>query len=309
MQDLNIQSRALREMVSEGQESGLLQRRMSLFNDSKESRYDIESSCKTDVAGAAAALPKRTYSPIYLFTHSLHKKAAFTLAEVLITLGVIGIVAALTIPGMIANHQKRVTAESVKKAYAILTQVQAMAENDRGMASDWGYRKVDELDKWVQTYFEPYVKVISSGKCSGGKSCYGISYMYRMGYNVASNSANARAPHYMVVTGGVPVAYSFFRYSGELYEPVTRIRVYLRNPKRYAFVGKDVFTFTFDNREKNPHFLPYASNYSREQILAPHEMNGSCNLKTGEGGYWMAGDACAALIMKDGWQITDDYPW
>ena len=37
---------------------------------------------------------KRTYSPIHLFSYSLHKKAAFTLAEVLITLGIIGVVAA-----------------------------------------------------------------------------------------------------------------------------------------------------------------------------------------------------------------------
>ena len=35
--------------------------------------------------------PKRTYSPIHLFTHSLKKRAAFTLAEVLITLGIIGV--------------------------------------------------------------------------------------------------------------------------------------------------------------------------------------------------------------------------
>lgn len=33
-------------------------------------------------------------------------KKAFTLAEVLITLGIIGIVAAITIPNLIANYQK-----------------------------------------------------------------------------------------------------------------------------------------------------------------------------------------------------------
>ena len=36
------------------------------------------------------------------------RKAAFTLAEVLITLGVIGIVAAMTLPTLIANYQKKV---------------------------------------------------------------------------------------------------------------------------------------------------------------------------------------------------------
>ena len=104
MTGLNILPSLLWESVSEGQESGLLQRRMSLFKDSKESRYDIESSCKTQVAGAAAKLPKRTYSPINLFSYSLHKKAAFTLAEVLITLGIIGVVAAMTMPVLIQNH-------------------------------------------------------------------------------------------------------------------------------------------------------------------------------------------------------------
>ena len=34
-------------------------------------------------------------------------KKGFTLAEVLITLGIIGVVAAMTMPTLIQNHQKR----------------------------------------------------------------------------------------------------------------------------------------------------------------------------------------------------------
>lgn len=45
-------------------------------------------------------------------THVAHwdnsRKIAFTLAEVLITLGIIGVVAALTIPTLMANHRKKV---------------------------------------------------------------------------------------------------------------------------------------------------------------------------------------------------------
>lgn len=45
-----------------------------------------------------------------------HKtKKAFTLAEVLITLGIIGIVAAMTIPALIANYQERVIVSQLKK--------------------------------------------------------------------------------------------------------------------------------------------------------------------------------------------------
>ena len=45
------------------------------------------------------------------------KKAAFTLAEVLITLGIIGVVAAMTIPNLITAHQKRVTVTKLQKLF------------------------------------------------------------------------------------------------------------------------------------------------------------------------------------------------
>ena len=48
------------------------------------------------------------------------KRAAFTLAEVLITLGIIGVVAALTLPTLIQNHQKQVYVTQLKKAYSTL---------------------------------------------------------------------------------------------------------------------------------------------------------------------------------------------
>ena len=50
----------------------------------------------------------------------IQKKKAFTLAEVLITLGIIGIVAALTIPALMHNHQARVLDTQYKKAISVL---------------------------------------------------------------------------------------------------------------------------------------------------------------------------------------------
>ena len=48
---------------------------------------------------------------------------AFTLAEVLITLGIIGIVAALTLPNLIEEHQKKETSVKLQKMYSTLNQV------------------------------------------------------------------------------------------------------------------------------------------------------------------------------------------
>ena len=50
------------------------------------------------------------------------KKVAFTLAEVLITLGIIGVVAALTLPTLISNYQKRVYVTQLKKSVSVLSQ-------------------------------------------------------------------------------------------------------------------------------------------------------------------------------------------
>lgn len=46
------------------------------------------------------------------------KKQAFTLAEVLMTLGIIGVVAAMTLPTLITDFQKRSTATMVKTLYS-----------------------------------------------------------------------------------------------------------------------------------------------------------------------------------------------
>ena len=49
------------------------------------------------------------------------KKKAFTLAEVLITLAIIGIVAALTIPTLLNNYNDKVLETRYKKAVNIMT--------------------------------------------------------------------------------------------------------------------------------------------------------------------------------------------
>ena len=55
-------------------------------------------------------------------------KKAFTLAEVLITLGVIGVVAAMTLPSLIQKHNEKVIVTQLKKVYSTFSQAYKMAE-------------------------------------------------------------------------------------------------------------------------------------------------------------------------------------
>lgn len=68
----------------------------------------------------------------------MSKKTAFTLAEVLITLGIIGVVAAMTLPTLITNYKEKQTVTQLKKAYSTLAQAWQMMENEYGSIDEWG---------------------------------------------------------------------------------------------------------------------------------------------------------------------------
>ena len=65
------------------------------------------------------------------------KKSAFTLAEVLITLAIIGVVAALTIPTLIIKYQEKATVSKVLKTYYALKQAYQLAKLDKGEIFTW----------------------------------------------------------------------------------------------------------------------------------------------------------------------------
>jgi len=64
------------------------------------------------------------------FKHAKGKDFAFTLAEILITLGIIGVVAAITIPALINNIQDTQYKTAFKKEYSILSQTILNIGND-----------------------------------------------------------------------------------------------------------------------------------------------------------------------------------
>ena len=76
-------------------------------------------------------------------------KFAFTLSEVLITLGIIGIVAAMTLPSLVAKYKEKQRVTQLKKAYSVLNQAFMMAVNDYGTPDNWGLVKTDtgEVDE------------------------------------------------------------------------------------------------------------------------------------------------------------------
>ena len=81
-------------------------------------------------------LTETVHSPFT--THNSLKKSAFTLAEVLITLGIIGVVAALTLPSLIQRNIEKQRVAQLKKAYSELSQAYNLAIAENGSPTEWG---------------------------------------------------------------------------------------------------------------------------------------------------------------------------
>ena len=67
------------------------------------------------------------------------KIKGFTLSEVLITLGIIGIVAAMTLPSLINKAEKMILKNQFKKTYSTLTQALLKSEVDYGSTPECYY--------------------------------------------------------------------------------------------------------------------------------------------------------------------------
>lgn len=94
---------------------------------------------------------------------------AFTLAEILIVIGIIGIVARMTIPTLLKQTNERATISMLKKSYANLSNAYKLAVQDEGTPENWG------------SILSPLVPFLSIAKncLDGSKGCWpsGVTYM------------------------------------------------------------------------------------------------------------------------------------
>ena len=115
-------------------------------------------------------------------------KRGFTLAEVLITLGIIGVVASMSLPSLVQKQTEKTTVARVKKAYSILQQAYMLTVQDNGMPDEWGATGMYEKDShvFVANKFIPYMKVttncVNKGADYAKKNCVGEEFALETTY-------------------------------------------------------------------------------------------------------------------------------
>lgn len=206
-------------------------------------------------------------------------KKAFTLAETLITIGIIGVVAALTLPTLIQNHKNREVETKLAKFYSTVNQAITMAEANYGDKIYW-YKDGNDKTKrheWFKTYVFPYMKIVKYEQVSGGTS--GI-----MVYYLEDGSA------FSSINGG----------------NINRDWLYWPNgpekcPNNDAYTGICRFWFYFcpdssDLSNKDKGIEPWTVGNTPEEYLE--------DCKNSKFRY-----ACAAVIQANGWKIPKNYPY
>lgn len=209
---------------------------------------------------------------------------AFTLAEVLITLGIIGIVAAMTLPIVVSKYQKSVAANKVKKFYTIFNQAIKLSETENGEFKYWSYENSNELyDKYLAKFLK--VAQVQRDIHMWGNFTGGIKLIFVDGTQaICSTNVNlngyGEAAHInpcVFYTKGVAQWYS--------------------NAVEAGYSTHDVFWFLI---KENGVLEPPYMDYPRDKLIELCEKIDS----TGNGM-----TSCGTLLYKDNWEIKDDYPW
>ena len=225
------------------------------------------------------------------------KRSAFTLAEVLITLGIIGVVAALTLPMLIQNYKKTETVSRLKKFYSTMSQAIMMSELENGPAGDWEHISMIGSDS----------KEISGEVNRAGSLAYFNKYLakYLKYTDVVEDSKlmedgqDADDTSKFILVKMYDGSYVYLK-TGQCID----MRVDIDGLRGQNQFGKDIFAFLICSKgvassmqcgSPDKAFCPQGGNAKdRTKALSNCEKYPS---------------SCAGLIMYDGWEIKSDYPF
>ncbi len=142
------------------------------------------------------------------FTKTQITKLAFTLAETLVVMGIIGVVAALTIPNLNQSTGDREKVAKVKKIYANLEDALGRATAVYGSVETWCVNDSDKqsCNHRVASRLKDFLKL--SKDCNNNKGCFPEGYTkYLNGSNAGDQFDNCTAScNKFILTDGTSIA-------------------------------------------------------------------------------------------------------
>ncbi|MCQ2753523.1 MAG: type II secretion system GspH family protein [bacterium] len=194
----------------------------------------------------------------------------FTLAEVLVTLTIIGVVAALTLPTLNMDINKREKSVRLQKFYNVMDQTIRLSEMDHGRLNRWD--NTLNYETYLKEYITPYLKATIVGK---------------------GNDAHLEFPDGSSMTF----------YKGGCLDFIYDVNGPNKGKNTH---GYDVFRFLACATDANG--LAWCDGQGgfctyRESVMDKSNRSSLLNKCKSNAAY------CSALLEYDGWEFKNDYPF
>lgn len=224
---------------------------------------------------------------------------AFTLAEVLITLSIIAVIAILTLPTLVKNYKNKLYAASIEKTFAQLTDAVQNVVNDEmattfskttaGVLAD-SDSTCENADKGVCWFMRNYLKV-----APGMLDCTSVNHVtgtQKVCVADEYRSPNGDGPmrHYGTcsqTTNGAAICMTLNSVNG-----VVSVFVDTNGPSQPNMTGVDAFVMNIDNNTNT--------------VVDWNTDPTKCNQETSTYGHVADyASGCLAKVMNAGWKIED----
>lgn len=244
----------------------------------------------------------------------------------------------MTMPSVIANHQKKVFSAKIKKAYSLLNQAYSMARAKNGDAYSWSYTKdnrdsimnkyifselkgmntLDDpsLNQKTEEYIAEYTKKMGSSgyhsDCSGyinkikkwGAFVTNDGYLIVPMCHVDGNFIQAYVP------SPNPTAYKHY----------TELLIDVNGFQKPNILGRDIFNFMLVHGINVYWYSPEQEKKYASQVSLSGKDTSVYNVtkpgiypsgygSTFSGCYDTNKKSCSKKLMEDGWEFKKDYPW
>ena len=216
-------------------------------------------------------------------------KSAFTLAEVLVTLGIIGVVSAMTVPTLIQNHQRKTYVVQLHKFYNEMSQALLQYQTDKNAVNlkEAGLNSNAAIGDFIKKYF----KVVND--CGSIRTpCFGADTYKKINGGIFTTSLG----NYLTIASGVSIAYAYVGNENGNGRFIT-FDIDINGAKGPNVAGRDAFVLgVFSNGVIDEYYLKSAPGTTDEREKIFNE-----NCIAADNNSWYG---CFGKILNDNWEMT-----